>query len=311
MKPSIKFILPLFSIAFAALIELEKEPTVEAVLPTDSQWAFTFEKTKEPTFKRPFIYKFDNATKYVAAEKKMLANNNGQMLAIVNREDPSITKDTINVSPSVTYGKEGINGLPVQFPGVNNTLVNLKPGEILVTGNWPDWYRRGHGHVQYSSTIASWYADPSGNFSYGISGTEALVEFQFGGNPNRTGVDLSMVNGIQVPIHVEFPMKGTDCKPLSCRITQEHILEKCPKSNLEVIGGYATCKSDCCTTNSTEHCCTPPFDKHGACKSSNPYFAGMCDTTYLWPHDDAQYQDCNAQGLMVVYLGSGNSTIHQ
>jgi Thaumatin family len=98
--------------------------------------------------------------------------------------------------------------------------------------------------------------------------------------------------------------EGSDCWPITCIISQEHLRTICPSQNLQDhVPEWLNCKSDCRTHVAHELCCTGPWDSP-ECKPSSPYFSQACPAAYAWPHDDgaAHYQACHPHGEVALRL---------
>nr|GMC94775.1 osmotin-like protein [Ipomoea batatas]GME21768.1 osmotin-like protein [Ipomoea batatas] len=104
-----------------------------------------------------------------------------------------------------------------------------------------------------------------------------LAEFTLTGDNNFDTIDISLVDGFNVPLNFAPTKPGADkCHAISCTAD---VNGQCPAA-LKVPGG---CNNPCTTFGGQQYCCT-----EGPCGPSDysKFFKGLCPDAYSYPQDD-------------------------
>ncbi|EHK96800.1 hypothetical protein M7I_7467 [Glarea lozoyensis 74030] len=156
----------------------------------------------------PFALMFDSVPAFWASADVMASWSNGFYQVHVNRKSTPIAVRSI-----LNKGGEQIKLFDEwQF---------ILPGHVFVYGN----VRGGNPDDGYTGNLRAMDCDFNRN-CWGEERMMTLFELTRE-SPVRTVTDLSLVNGYNMAMDVEFG-KGSDCKPLNCTIPAQKILDLCP-----------------------------------------------------------------------------------
>lgn len=139
----------------------------------------------------------------------------------------------------------------------------------------------------------------SGNIPRGGAPPATLAEFTLNGAGNQDFLDLSLVDGFNVPMQIQFtnpssPPAGANpkywCTTINC---QANVNANCPQElkKYNSAGQVVGCQSACLKFNTDQYCCRGSYGPTN-CQSSNwpvnypAFFKQQCPDAYSYAYDD-------------------------